>query len=128
MRNDFRVAVTGIGILSPLGLDVSTTWQGLVSGRSGIDCVTLFDASDHATRFCGEVKGFDPAVREAFSASGICINKTNQNDVGIIIGSGIGGLNTLFEQAKVVIEKGPDRVSPFTVPMMIADMAAAQVS
>jgi 3-oxoacyl-[acyl-carrier-protein] synthase II len=149
MRNDFRVAVTGIGILSPLGLDVSTTWQGLVSGRSGIGNVTLFDASSHATRFCGEVKGFDPgafmgakearrmdrftqlavaASREALSASGICLSEANQNEVGIIIGSGIGGLNTLFEQARVVIEKGPDRVSPFTVPMMIADMAAAQVS
>ncbi len=149
MRNDFRVTVTGIGIISPLGLDVSATWQGLVAGRSGIDCVTLFDATGHATRFCGEVKGFDAAAymgakearrmdrftqlavaasREALSASGINIGEENQNEVGIIIGSGIGGLNTLFEQAKVVIEKGPDRVSPFTVPMMIADMAAAQVS
>jgi len=144
-----RVVITGMGILCPLGLDAGSTWQGLIAGKSGIDCITLFDASKHETRIAGEVKGFDPtafmspkeakrmdrfaqlavaASRQALIQSGIVVDASNENCIGIIIGSGIGGLNTLFEQSKVLIEKGPDRLSPFTVPMMIADMAAAQVS
>jgi 3-oxoacyl-[acyl-carrier-protein] synthase II len=149
MSKNCRVVITGIGILSPLGLDVATTWNGLISGKSGIAHITLFDTTGHETTFGGEVKGFDPsnyigpkesrrmdrftqlavaASQEALKSSGICMDESNQNEIGIIIGSGIGGLNTLFDQAKVLLEKGPDRVSPFTVPMMIADMAAAQVS
>ncbi len=149
MSKNYTVVITGIGILSPLGLDTAATWQGLVSGRSGIDRITLFDATGYETNFAGEVKGFDPsqyvgakaarrmdrftqlavaASHEALSSSGIGINESNQDEIGIVIGSGVGGLNTLFEQTKVLLEKGPGRVSPFTVPMMIADMAAAQVS
>jgi 3-oxoacyl-[acyl-carrier-protein] synthase II len=144
-----RVVATGIGCFSPLGLDIDTTWKNLVAGKSGIDNITLFDASPLHTRIAGEVKGFDPAnyigrkeVRrmdrfsqlsvaaslQAVENSGIEINHTNQDQIGIIVGSGIGGLTTLFEQAKVLVEEGPDRVSPFLVPMMISDMAAAQVS
>jgi len=144
-----RVVVTGIGVLCPLGLDMSTTWQGLIAGKSGIDYITLFDPESLDTKFAGEVKGFEPtnyisrkdarhmdrfthlavaASLQAVEQSGIQINSSNQDSIGVIIGSGIGGLTTLFEQIKVLLEKGPNRVSPFLVPMMITDMAAAQVS
>ncbi|TET68104.1 MAG: beta-ketoacyl-[acyl-carrier-protein] synthase II [Dehalococcoidia bacterium] len=138
-----------MGILSPLGLDTATTWEGLIAGKSGIDYITLFDAEPMETKFAGEVKGFEPtdyvdrkdarrmdrfaqlavaACREAVAQSRLEINHRNDDDIGVIIGSGIGGLTTLFEQIKVLLEKGPDRVSPFLAPMMIADIAAAQVS
>jgi len=138
-----------MGILSPLGLDTATTWEGLIAGKSGIDYITLFDAEPMETKFAGEVKGFEPtdyvdrkdarrmdrfaqlavaACREAVAQSRLEINHLNDDDIGVIIGSGIGGLTTLFEQIKVLLEKGPDRVSPFLAPMMIADIAAAQVS
>ena len=144
-----RVVVTGMGILSPLGLDAATTWEGLIAGKSGIDYITLFDPESCKTKFAGEVKGFEPtnyvsrkearhmdrfaqlsvaASLQAVEHSGIQINSANQDNIGIVVGSGIGGLTTLFEQAKILIEKGPDRVSPFLAPMMISDMAAAQAS
>ncbi|MFC1950000.1 beta-ketoacyl-ACP synthase II [Chloroflexota bacterium] len=146
---DNRAVVTGIGCFSPLGLNMASTWEGLMAGKSGIDDITLFDASNLETRFAGEVKGFEPtdyvgrkearrmdrfaqlsvaASLQAVQNAGIEINHTNQDQIGIIIGSGIGGLTTLFEQAKVLVASGPDKVSPFLVPMMISDMAAAQVS
>jgi 3-oxoacyl-[acyl-carrier-protein] synthase II len=144
-----RVVVTGIGILSPLGPDTATTWDGLINGRSGADNITLFDASKYETKFAAEVKNFDPtkyinrkdarrmdrftqfavvASMEAVKNSGLQIDDSNRDDIGILIGSGIGGLITVSEELKTLLEKGPDRVSPFLVPMMIADMAAAQVS
>jgi len=144
-----RVVVTGIGALTPLGLDMAATWDNLVAGKSGVDLITLFDASKMQVRIAGEVKGFDPvnyidrksarrmdrfaqfAVAAGYQAvenSGLKIDKSNEDDIGVFIGSGIGGLTTLFEQAKVLVEKGPDRVSPFLAPMMIADIAAAQIS
>ncbi|HUV43693.1 MAG TPA: beta-ketoacyl-ACP synthase II [Dehalococcoidales bacterium] len=144
-----RVVVTGMGVLTPLGLDITTTWEGLVEGKSGIDHITQFDASSLETRFAGEVKGFDPleymgrkearrmdrfsqlavaASVEAIRDAGLEINDTNKGNIGVLIGSGIGGLLTMSEQVRILIEKGPDRVSPFLVPMMIADMASAQVS
>ncbi len=144
-----RVAVTGIGALSPLGLDTSTMWQGLISGKSGIDRITLFDASSFETKIAGEVKGFEPAnymnpkdVRrndrfsqmavaaslEALKQAGLKIDDTNKGDIGVIIGSGIGGLTTLFEQTRVLLERGPDRVSPFLIPMMMPNIASAQTS
>jgi len=144
-----RVVITGMGIICPLGLDTATTWKGLISGKSGIDYITLFDASSMKTKFAGEVKGFEPtnyvdrkearrmdrfaqlavaASREAVANSGLEIDHHNYDEIGVIIGSGIGGLTTLFEQIKILLEQGPDRVSPFLAPMMIADIAAAQVS
>ena len=144
-----RVVVTGMGVISPLGLNLSTTWEALIAGKSGIGYITLFDPEPCETRIAGEVKGFEPtdyinrkdarhmdrfaqlalaASREAMEQSGLQINSGNQDSIGIITGSGIGGLTTLFEQIKVLLEKGPGRVSPFLVPMMISDMAAAQVS
>jgi len=141
--------VTGIGTLCPLGLDTSTTWEGITAGKSGIDRITLFDPEPLTTKFAGEVKGFEPtdyinrkdarhmdrfaqlavaASRQATEHAGLKIDSSNQENIGIIIGSGIGGLTTLSEQVRVMLERGPDRVSPFLVPMMISDMAAAQVS
>jgi 3-oxoacyl-[acyl-carrier-protein] synthase II len=130
-------------------LDTNTTWTALINGKSGIDYVTQFDAGALDTKFGGEVKGFDPnnymsvkdarradrfaqlavaASKEALAQSGLEINHDNEKNIGVIIGSGIGGLSTLYEQMAVLKEKGPDRVSPFLVPMMIGDMAAGQVS
>ena len=144
-----RVVITGIGVLSPLGLNLASTWEGLIAGKSGIDYTTLYDTENFETRFAGEVKGFKPtdyinrkdarrmdrftqlaivASLEAVKQSGLEINSANADNIGIVIGSGIGGLTTLYEQTKVLLEKGPDRLSPFMAPMMIADMAAAQVS
>jgi 3-oxoacyl-[acyl-carrier-protein] synthase II len=144
-----RVVITGIGIVSPLGLDASSTWAGLINGKSGIDYITQFDAQSLDTKFGGEVKGFNPneymsmkdarhsdrfaqlavaASQEAIKQSGLKIDNGNEKDTGVVIGSGIGGLTTLYEQMAVLKEKGPDRVSPFLVPMMIGDMAAGQVS
>jgi 3-oxoacyl-[acyl-carrier-protein] synthase II len=144
-----RVVVTGIGTLSPLGLDTSTMWQALIVGKSGVDRITLFDAEKFETKIAGEVKGFDPAnymnpkdVRrndrfsqmavaaslEALKQAGLKIDDTNKGDIGVIIGSGIGGLTTLFEQTKVLLERGPDRVSPFLIPMMMPNIGSAQTS
>ena len=144
-----RVVVTGIGALCPLGLDINTTWEGLIAGKSGIDYITLCDPEPLLTKFAGEVTGFDPtnyinrkearrmdrfaqlsvaASLQSVENSGLQINSTNQDSIAIVIGSGIGGLTTLFEQTKVLLEQGPDRVSPFLAPMMISDMAAAQAS
>ncbi|MCK4274642.1 MAG: beta-ketoacyl-[acyl-carrier-protein] synthase II, partial [Dehalococcoidales bacterium] len=144
-----RVVVTGIGALTPLGLDMATTWENLIAGKPGIDYITLFDASDMETKFAGEVKGFEPtdyidrknarrmdrfaqlavaAGIQAVKQSNLLIDDSNQDEIGVFIGSGIGGLTTLFEQIQVLLEKGPDRVSPFLAPMMISDIAAAHVS
>ncbi|MDP6576413.1 MAG: beta-ketoacyl-ACP synthase II [Dehalococcoidales bacterium] len=144
-----RVVITGVGMLTPLGLDAATAWAGLVAGKSGIDYITLFDAEPMETKFAGEVKGFEPtaymtrkearhmdrfaqlavaASRGAVAQARLDINQSNYDDIGVIIGSGIGGLTTLFEQTRVLLEKGPGRVSPFLAPMMISDIAAAQVS
>ncbi len=144
-----RVVVTGLGIVSPLGLDVPSTWQGLVSGRSGVDYITLFDPEPFETRFAAEVKNFDPsrylehkearrsdrfvqfavaASLEAVKQAGLKIDASNAEGIGVIIGAGFGGLNILLSQFQILMEKGPARVSPFLTPMMIADMAAGQVA
>ncbi|MFC2018331.1 beta-ketoacyl-ACP synthase II [Chloroflexota bacterium] len=149
INTDDRVVVTGMGMLCPLGKDLAETWDGLVNARSGIDYITLFDTDGYVTKFAGEVKGFVPtdyvsrkdarrmdrftqlavaASQQAVKHAKLAINSSNRDNIGVIIGSGVGGLTTLFEQARVLIEKGPDRVSPFLVPMMITDMASAQVS
>jgi 3-oxoacyl-[acyl-carrier-protein] synthase II len=128
---------------------MATTWEALITGKSGIDYITLFDTSNMEVKFAGEVKGFNPenyisrkdvrrmdrfaqmAVAAGYQAvkdANLKIDATNENDIGVFIGSGIGGLTTLFEQARVLVEKGADRVSPFLAPMMIADIAAAQIS
>jgi 3-oxoacyl-[acyl-carrier-protein] synthase II len=145
-----RVAITGIGVVSPLGNDVATTWEGLVAGRSGAAPITKFDAAKLRVRFACEVKGFDPLryieKKEArrfdlfaqFSmgasvqaVSDSCIEKTGTLDpkrVGVIIGTGTGGIATFEENMRAYVEKGPDRVSPFFVPMFMANVASALVS
>jgi 3-oxoacyl-[acyl-carrier-protein] synthase II len=140
-----RVVVTGLGCVSPLGLDVPETWSALLAGRSGAGPITHFDATRHKTRFAAEVKGFDAvgrfgpresrkmdrfvqfavaAAEEAMQQAGLAIDETNRDRVGVIIGTGIGGIGTILDAYDVMLERGPDRVSPFLIPMMISDSAA----
>jgi 3-oxoacyl-[acyl-carrier-protein] synthase II len=146
-----RVVVTGMGAVSPLGLTVEENWEAIVAGRSGIDRITHFDAQGRGfgTQIAAEVKGFDPLKRigpkearrmdrviqfavvaalDAVADARLEITDDNAERIGVIVGSGIGGLATLEQQAAVLAEKGPKRVSPFLIPMMIADMPAGQVS
>ncbi len=144
-----RVVVTGIGVMSPLGLDVDSMWQAMIAGKSGVDYITAFDASPYMTKIAAEVKGFDPAQymdrkelrrmdsfahfavaasRQAVEHARLKIDASNANDIGVIIGAGYGGLSTVLSQYEVLKERGPERVSPFLVPMMIADTACGVVS
>jgi 3-oxoacyl-[acyl-carrier-protein] synthase II len=144
-----RVVVTGLGCVSPVGNNVKDTWQALLAGKSGAAPITAFDASAHKTRFAAEVKGFDPvalfgvrdarkmdrftqlataAVLEAIEHSGLKIDETNRDRVGILIGTGIGGIGTLLEQYDILRSRGPERVSPFMIPMMISDGAAGMIA
>ena len=139
-----RVVVTGLGAVTPIGNTVQDYWNGLTSGRNGVASISLFDASKHACRFAAEVKDFDPtgliepkdakrwdrfckfgvvACKQALADAGLTIDETNAPRIGVIIGSGVGGLLTMETQAHVLEGKGPGRVSPFTVPMMIPNMA-----
>jgi 3-oxoacyl-[acyl-carrier-protein] synthase II len=139
-----RVVVTGLGAVTPIGNDVAAYWQGLSQGRNGVEAITLFDASRHACRFAAEVKEFDPtgllepkeakrwdrfcqfgvvAAKQAVAAAGLEIDERTSHRVGVAIGSGVGGLLMMETQAHVLSERGPDRVSPFCVPMMIPNMA-----
>lgn len=140
-----RVVVTGLGAITPIGNNLVEYWYGLTSGRNGIAPITLFDASKHSCRFAGEVKGFDPyeymdrkeakrmdrftqfavaATKQAVADSQFVIDDLNADRVGVLIGTGVGGLRILEEQHEVYLNKGPGRVSPFLIPMMIANMAA----
>jgi len=144
-----RVVITGMGMVTAVGNDTPTTWQALCEGRSGVGPITNFDASAMTTRIAAEVRGFDPAAymdrkevrrndrfvhyamgaaKQALSDAGFAITEENADDVGVIIGSGIGGLQTCHDQFRVLFEKGPDRVSPFFITMFITDIAAGFVS
>jgi 3-oxoacyl-[acyl-carrier-protein] synthase II len=144
-----RVVVTGMGCISPVGNTVKQTWEALLAGKSGSAMITAFDASKHKTKFAAEVKGFDAqaffgnrdarkmdrftqlaivAAQEALDHSGLKIDDTNRDRVGILIGTGIGGIGTILEQVEVMRERGPDRVSPFLVPMMISDSAPGMLA
>ncbi len=144
-----RVVVTGMGCISPVGNNVADTWSAILAGKSGSGMITLFDASKHKTRFAAEVKGFDAvalfgqrearkmdrftqfatvATLEALEQSGLKIDESNRDRVGILIGTGIGGIGTLLDQAEVLRERGADRVSPFLIPMMISDSAAGMLA
>jgi 3-oxoacyl-[acyl-carrier-protein] synthase II len=144
-----RVVVTGLGCVSPVGNNVSDTWQALLAGKSGAAPITAFDASAHKTKFAAEVKGFDPvalfgtrdarkmdrfaqlataATLQAMEQAELKIDESNRDRVGIVIGTGIGGIITLLEQYEVMRERGPDRVSPFLIPMMISDNAAGNIA
>jgi len=148
LNNDARrVVVTGIGLLSPCGNNVEESWKNIANGVSGIAPITAFDAGEYTSKIAGEVKNFDPlnyldkkeakrtdrSVQLAIAAaseamSGIDTNGINLERFGVIIGSGIGGIQTFESQHTVLIRKGPSRISPFFIPMMISDMAAGQVS
>lgn len=144
-----RVVVTGLGCVSPVGNNVKDTWQALLAGKSGAAPITAFDASAHKTRFAAEVKGFDPvalfgtrdarkmdrftqlataATLEAMESANLKIDESNRDRVGILIGTGIGGIGTLLEQYDVLHTRGPERVSPFLIPMMISDGAAGNIA
>ena len=144
-----RVVITGVGTLSPLGLDVESTWQKIKSGTSGVAPITLFDASQHETRFAAEVKGFDPesilgrrdarrmdrfvqfavvATQQALEDSKLKIDDSNRDRVGILVGTGIGGINVVLNEVETYRVKGPRRVSPFLIPMMLPDTASGQIA
>jgi 3-oxoacyl-[acyl-carrier-protein] synthase II len=144
-----RVVITGMGCISPVGNNVKETWESILACKSGAGMITHFDASRHKTRFAAEVKGFDPVAffgarearkmdrftqfavyvaEEALQQAGLKIDDSNRDRVGIIVGSGIGGIGTLLENVEVMRERGPERVSPFLVPMMISDSAPGMLA
>ena len=144
-----RVVVTGMGCISPVGNTVKDTWDALLAGTSGAGPITQFDATNHKTKFAAEVKGFDAvalfgvkearkldrfaqlglaAAQEALEQSGLKIDESNRDRVGIFMGSGIGGINIIIEQYELMKQRGPDRVSPFLIPMMIPDSAAGNLA
>ena len=150
-RNGYprRVVITGQGVVCPLGLSVEEFWRRLIAGESGIGPVTRFDATGFDTRIAGEVRGFKPdaymdrkdirrtdlfvqyavaASAQALKEAGIREGVVDPNRFGVIVGSGIGGISTFEDQHRTLLEKGPNRVSPFFIPMMISDMASGQVS
>jgi len=147
--NKRRVVITGIGVISPLAAGMEATWQGLLAGRSGIDRITKFDASDYPCRIAGEVHDFKPedwiekkeikksdtfiqyaiaAAQMAVDDSAFDTSKEDPDRVGVIIGSGIGGLPLIEEMHKKLLERGPSRISPFFIPGLIVNLAAGQVS
>jgi 3-oxoacyl-[acyl-carrier-protein] synthase II len=143
------VVVTGVGLVTPLGIGVEETWDALCAGRSGIDEITYFDAADYPTRIAGEVKNFTPedwmsvkdakrtekfiayaiaATRMAMEDSGLTIDQSNENRVGVITGCGLGGLQIMERTIVSVMTRGPKRVSPFFIPMLIGNMAPGMIS
>jgi 3-oxoacyl-[acyl-carrier-protein] synthase II len=144
-----HVVVTGIGLVTPIGSDRKSTWASLLEGKSGIDYISLFDAEGFTSRIAAEVEGFDAAALlgrkeakrldrfaqfacvaalEALDDAGIDMATEDADRVGVLIGSGVGGIITITEQHNILNQKGPKRVSPFLVPMMLGDMASGQVS
>jgi beta-ketoacyl-acyl-carrier-protein synthase II len=144
-----RVVITGIGAITPLGLSMPETWAGLMAGRSGIDHITHFDTSDLRTTFAGQVRGFDPAnyldrkearrldpfiqfalaaTKEAVSDARLNFEDEDPTRIGVIVGSGIGGIQTTLGSAEIVRTKGARKVSPFMVPNMLVDSAAGRIA
>ena len=144
-----RVVVTGYGAITPLGFNAEDTWRNLIAGVSGVGYISLFDTADFKVKIGAEVKDFNPidyidpttarhtdrfaqfalaASLQAIESAGLKIDESNRYDVGILVGSGVGGLNSLTQQFQTLNTRGPSRVSPYLVPMMIADSASAQVS
>ena len=147
MKN--RVVITGMAAITPVGTGIDEFWKSLLAGKSGIDSITRFDASAYPSRIAGEVKDFEPALfmdkketkrmdrftqfavaaaKMAFEDAGLNDDNIDKERVGVVLGTGIGGIETMEESARVLREKGPGRVSPFFVPMMIGNMAAGQVA
>ena len=145
-----RVVITGLGVVSPLGNDVDTFWKQLIAGQCGVDKITSFDAALFDTQIAGEVKRFDPvpafpsakevrrtdrfaqfgvhAAWQALRDSGLDLEHANRDEIGVFIGSGIGGLQTVTDQHTILLQRGPGRLSPFMIPMLISNMASGLVS
>ncbi len=144
-----RVVVTGVGAITPIGKNCNDFWDGIKEGRNGVDTITAFDVTDFKCKVAAEIKDFDAAeyidkkdarkmdrytqfgfiaAREAFENSGLDMEKEDPWRIGVITGSGVGGIETLETQHETLMTKGPGRVSPFFVPMMISNMAAAQIA
>lgn len=144
-----RVVVTGVGAVTPLGNNVKESWENLIKGVSGVDFITKFDASDFGCRIAAEVKGFDGSLYfdkkelrrldlflqyavasaiEAIEDSGLDLSKEDRRRIGVLIGSGIGGLLTIEENARALFEKGPRKLSPFFIPMAIVNMASSMIA
>ncbi|MCL5959368.1 MAG: beta-ketoacyl-ACP synthase II [Chloroflexi bacterium] len=148
MASKSRVVITGLGAITPVGNDVPTMWTSLLEGQSGITRITQFDSSTLSVQIAGEVKGYRPgdhfepkearrmdrcvqfavvAAREAMRDAGISVTEENAEEIGVIFGSAAGGIRTMLEQQKVLEEKGPNRVNPFFLPMMLADTPSGQI-
>ena len=145
-----RVVITGLGLVTPIGNDIETFWKNLISGQCGIDKISSFDTTNFDTKIAGEIKNFDPtpafpspkdvrradrysqlgvfAGHQALLDSGLDLAKENCDEIGCILGSGIGGLSTTSEQLKILFERGPSRLSPFMIPMLISNMASGLFS
>ena len=144
-----RVVITGMGVISPVGIGKDKYWEALVEGRNGVSSITRFDTSDYPTKIAGEVKDFDPtdyidrkeakrmdrftqfavaAGMLALEDAGLDLEKENRDNIGVVMGTGIGGTDTFEGQYRTLMERGPNRVSPFFVPMLICNMAAGQMS
>ena len=144
-----RVVITGVGTLNPVGIGKEETWKAVCEGKSGIDYISKFDASGFRSQIAGEVKGFKPenflekkeikrtdifvqyalaATKMALEDAGFSVENGNADRVGVIIGTGFGGLVTLEKNHKILLEKGPEKISPFLIPMMIANMAPGQIA
>jgi 3-oxoacyl-[acyl-carrier-protein] synthase II len=144
-----RVVVTGLGLITPVGIGVDASWHGLIEGRSGIGLITQFDASQFPTKIAGEVVGFNPedfietkeikkmdrfihfavaAATMAMNDSGLKITEANAERTGVFVGSGMGGLHTIEHYHSAFLEKGPRRISPFFIPMLVVNLASGQIS
>ena len=149
MNEKIRVVITGIGTYNPLGNDLETTWQKIINCESGIGSITHFDASEFRTQFAGEIKDFDAdgmfgrkearrmsrmtqfalaATAQAIEDANLQINESNRDQIGVVLGSGMGSMEPIIENAQILSERGPSRVSPFFVPMMLPDTPAAAIS
>ncbi len=144
-----RVVITGMGVVSPIGIGIETFEEALFEGKNGIVRITLFDASSYRSQIAGEVRNFNPrdyfppkqigrmdrftqmgmvAAEEAIKQAGILPNEEDSGEIGILVGSGVGGLYTVGREQTVLLEKGPRKVSPFLVPMLITDITSAQIA
>jgi 3-oxoacyl-[acyl-carrier-protein] synthase II len=145
-----RVVITGLGAVTPLGNQVDAFWANLINGQTGVRKITRFDASQYDAQIAAEVRDFDPlpafpspkelrrsdlyaqfalhAAWQAWRDSGLAFDRENRDEIGVFIGSGIGGLHTVSEQCRILMERGPDRLSPFMIPMLIANMASGLFS
>ena len=144
-----RVVITGMGVVTPVGNNTSVFWENICNGKSGVDRITLFDSSDFDSKIAGQIRDFDASMylgqkdarrmdrfaqlavassKMALDDSGLDLDKEDKDRIGVVIGSGIGGLKVIEDQHNILMKKGPSRVSPFLIPMLIIDMASGQVA